>query len=99
METSILAAGLDQSRPRSRGFPASVTQSANAADVADAVQLARLSSARANNSASLGSFLAVSRISRLRMHPIAARRGGNASPWHVHPEICRFDWSTRFINT
>src|ERR1019366_5695841 len=82
MKTSILGGALGQIVPRSRGFSAPVTQSADVADVADAAQLPRLSSARANNSASLGSFPAVSRISRLRIQPIAARRAGNASPWH-----------------
>jgi hypothetical protein len=48
-----------------------------------------LDSARANNSTSFGSFPAVGRISRFRIQPIAARRTGNASPWHDQPEIRR----------
>src|SRR5216684_2835206 len=54
METSILAGRLGQlghKVPRSLGFSAPVTQSA---DVADAVQLPRLSSAWANNTANRG---------------------------------------------
>src|ERR1700744_4484397 len=84
-----------QNAPRSRGFSAAVTQSAEAADVSAAAQLLRLSSARANNSASFGSFPAVSRINRLRIQEIAARRAGKASPWHDQPEICRLGWSRR----
>src|SRR5258708_34170166 len=83
METSILAGRrgqLGQKVPRSLGFSAPVTQSADAADVADAMQLPRLSSAWANNCASFGSFPAVSRISRLRIQPIALRRGARHLP-------------------
>jgi hypothetical protein len=54
MKTSILADPPGQIPLRSRGFCASVTQSAATADVAVGVQLPRLSSARANNSASFG---------------------------------------------
>src|SRR6266851_4834241 len=55
-ENQHLGRRADQSVPRRRGFSAEVTQSTGAADVADAAQLPRLSSARANNSASFGSF-------------------------------------------
>src|SRR5713226_9836173 len=98
METSILAGRLGQlghKVPRSLGFSAPVTQSA---DVADAVQLSLLSSAWANNSASFGSFPAVSRISRLRIQPIAVRRAGKPSPWQVQPEIRRLGSSRRLMN-
>jgi hypothetical protein len=47
-----------------------LTQSAGGVDGADPAQLPRLSSARANNSASFGSFPAVSRISRLKIQPL-----------------------------
>src|SRR5260370_37124241 len=93
METSILAGRLGQPGqkvPRSLGFSAPVTQSA---DAADAVQLPRLSSAWANNSASFGSFPAVSRISLLRIQPIAVRRAGRLTPWQGQPGICRLGWS------
>jgi hypothetical protein len=72
-----------------QGFPQRSPQSIDAADVADAAQLPRLSSARANNSASFGSLPALRSISRFRIQPIAARRTGNASPWHDQPEIRR----------
>src|SRR5450631_1709546 len=85
----------DQIPPRSAGFSADVTQSTDAAGVADAAQLPRRSSARANNSASFGSFPAVSRISRLKTQPIAARLAGNPSPWQDQPEICRLGSSRR----
>jgi hypothetical protein len=85
MKTSILAGALDHSVPRSRGFSALVTQSADVVEVAAGLQLPRLSSARANNSASFGSFPAVSRISRLRIQPTEARRAGNVSPWQDQP--------------
>jgi hypothetical protein len=85
MQTSILTGAPDHSVPRKSGFSAPVTQSADGVDVAGEAQLPRLSSARANNSASFGSFPAVSRISRLRMQPIAARRAGKPSPWHDQP--------------
>jgi hypothetical protein len=89
LENQHLGRRADQSAPRNRGFSAAVTQSACPADGADAAQLARLSSARANNSASFGSFPAVSRIRRLNMQPTAARRAGKPSPWHDQPEIRR----------
>src|SRR5260370_29151318 len=98
METSILAGRLGQPGqkvPRSLGFSAPVTQSA---DAADAVQLPRLSSAWANNSASFGSFPAVSRISLLRIQPIAVRRAARLPPWQVQPEICRLGSSTRLTD-
>src|ERR1700680_911729 len=72
----------DQSLPRKRGFSAEVIQSADGADVA---LLPRLSSAWANNSASFGSFPAVSRVSRSRTQEIAARRAGQPSPWQDQP--------------
>jgi hypothetical protein len=84
-ENQRLGRSTAQNAPRSRGSSAPVTQSAEAAGVADAAQLPRLSSARANNSASFGSFPDVSSISRLRMQPTAARRAGHASPWHDQP--------------
>jgi hypothetical protein len=74
-----------QSAPRSLGFCAPVTQSAEVEGMAAAVQLPRLSSARANNSASFGSFPDVSRISRFNMQPTAARRAGMSSPWQDQP--------------
>src|SRR6266851_3424217 len=101
METSILAGRPGQpgqKLPRSLGFSAPVTQSADVADVADAVQLPRLSSAWANNSASFGSFPAVRRINRLRIQPIAVRRAGKPSPWQVQPEIRRLGSSRRLMN-
>src|SRR3981189_3168114 len=97
METSILAGARDQNVPRSRGFSADVPQSADVATAADAAQLPRLSSARANNSASFGSFPDVSRISRANMQPIAARWAGKVSPWHDQPEIRRFGASIRLM--
>jgi hypothetical protein len=67
--------------PRSRGFWAPITQSADIPGAAEAgAQSPRLSSACANNSASFGSFPAVSRISRFRIQLIAARRAGSVSP-------------------
>ena len=87
MKTSALAGArpdaCDQSAPRSCGFSAFVTQSPTAAGP----QPPRLSSARANNSASFGSFPAVSRVRRFSMQPTAARRAGRVSPWQVQPEI------------
>src|SRR5450631_4929823 len=88
-ENQRVGRGADQIPPRSDGFSADVTQSTDAAGVADAAQLPRLSSARANNSASFGSFPAVSRISRLRIQPIALRRAGRLSPWQVQPAAQR----------
>ena len=72
--------------PRSSGFWAPVTQSADASGGAEAVaQLPRFSSAWANNSASLGSLRAVSSTSRLSVQAIAARRAGRLSPWQEKP--------------
>ena len=82
----IPAAAPDQSAPRNWGFSVSVTQFAAAAVVAGA-QLPRLSSARANSSANLGSFPAVSRVRRFKIQPTAARRAGSVSPWQDQPEI------------
>ena len=62
-----------------------------------AAQSPRLSSARANNSASFGSFPAVSRISRFSMQPIAARRAGRVSPWQDQPEIRKSGSSKRLM--
>jgi hypothetical protein len=78
---------VDQRLERSRGLSAPVTQSADVAGAVEEAQLVRLSSARANNSASFGSFPAVRRISRLKIQPTAARRAGKVSPWHDQPEI------------
>ena len=52
-------------------------------------QFVRRSSARANNSASLGSFPAVSSTSRFNRQPTEARWAGKSSPWQDQPEICR----------
>src|ERR1700722_16872567 len=89
----------DERGPRSRGFSVPVTQSTEVAEGVAAAQLPRFSSARANNSANFGSFPAVSRVSRLSMQPIAARRAGNPSPWQVQPDICRLRSPRRLIKT
>ena len=62
--------------------------------MAAAMQSPRLSSARANNSASFGSFPDVSRISRLNIQPTAARRAGMLSPWQDQPDIRTFGSSS-----
>jgi len=82
-ENQHLGGRADQSAPRSPRFSAPLTQSTDAADVADAAQLPRLSSAQADNSASFGLFPALSRISRFRIQLVAARRAGNASAQNV----------------
>jgi hypothetical protein len=101
METSILpkhrsraAAQPGQSAPRNFGFCAPVTQSAEVEGMAAAMQSPRLSSARANNSASFGSFPDVRRISRLNIQPTAARRAGMLSPWQDQPDIRTFGSSS-----
>ena len=57
-----------------------MTQSVETAGVAVVAQLPRLSSARANNSASFGSFPAASSVSRFNMQPMAARRAAKPLP-------------------
>src|SRR5260221_11313437 len=86
-----------QSAPRSRGLSAPVSQSADSAGMEVAVQSLRRSSAWANNSASLGSFPAVSSIRRFSMQPIAARRGGGAPPSQDQPENTKLGASVRLI--
>lgn len=83
--TGIPAAAPDQNAPRNWGFSFSVTQFAPAAAVLAGVQLPRLSSARANNSANFGSFPAVNRVRRFKIQPTAARRAGSVSPWQDQP--------------
>src|ERR1700679_1671877 len=94
-ENQHLADAPGYSAPRSLGFSGPVTQSADVAGSVAEVQVPRLSSAWANNSASFGSFPDVSRISRLSMQPIAARRAGKVSPWHDQPDISMTGWSRR----
>src|SRR5215211_4461378 len=95
MKTSGLAGIGDQNAPRSRGLSEPVTQSAENAGGDEAAQPLRLSSARANSSASFGSFPAVSSISRFSVQAMAVRRAGNVSPWQDQPEIRKFGWSIR----
>ena len=87
MKTSILAGYRQLEGAAQCGLSAPVSQSADRAGAAEAAQSPRLSSARANNSASFGSFPVLSRVSRFSMQEIAARRAGRLSPWHDQPEI------------
>src|SRR5262245_60674161 len=79
MQTSGLAGQTAQIAPRSTGRSEPETQSVR--------QSARLSSARANNSASLASLPAAIRLRRLSMQAIAAPRAGSVSPWQTKPEM------------
>src|SRR5205085_1754016 len=93
MKTSALNQGSGgQSSPRSAGFSVAFIQSAPPWAGA---QLARLSSARANNSASFGSFPDESGVRRLSMQSMPARRAGRLSPRQDQPEICKAGSSIR----
>src|SRR5947209_20117604 len=97
MKTSILVRGGNYKAPRSLGSSAVITQSAEAVGAVAVRQLPRLSSARANISASFGSFPDVSRMSRLSVQAIAKRCAGQPLPPHDHPETCKSGASKRLM--